>query len=837
VNKIIILDNKKCRIISEDTDLLKRLHRYLSFKLAGVEYMPSYQNGWNGITYLLSKSNKFNYGLLSKVESFLKDRNVVYTIEDRRPPKNIHAELNIEENLIKHKLIPRDHQIKICQAAYSGDRGIIRAATGSGKAQPLDAKVLTPFGWKLMAEIKVGSLVIGSDGKSKEVLDIFPQGQKDIYKITFSDDSITECCNDHLWLTSTFNERSHGKTTKKIRTLSEIKDTLYRYDGSSNHAIQMVKPVEFNSQNILIDPYLLGLLLGDGCFSNKTGVSISNADNEIIEYCKDSVISYNLVLKQHGKYDYYLVNKTKRAFQKNNLISDLKHYDLMCKLSYDKFIPKQYLFNSVQVRLSILQGLMDTDGFISSNGASNIFYTTSPQLAKDVQFIIQSLGGKAVIKDKKTKYTYKNIKKQGRDSFAVYISLPNDIQPFRIGKKLSRFKNKTKYIPTRYIRSIEYVGKKEAQCILIDSEDHLYITDDFIVTHNTLCTALITAKINKPTIIYVIGLDLLDQFYKLYCKLFDEPIGYIGNGICNIERINIASIWTIGRALKLDTKDIIDDDDGTNEKELDENNRVKIIKLLNETKLHIFDESHVVTTNTISEIYKNIDPEYIYGFSGTPFRDDNSDLLINSILGEQIIDVSASELINKGLLAAPLIKFYTVPKMPVSSTYPAVYKEYIVENSTRNNMIASLAKELVDKKYTPLVLFKQIRHGDILFELLQEAGIKCEMLYGNDSLDRRNEVKDKLIKKEINLILASTIFDLGLDLPELNALILCGGGKSSIRTLQRIGRVIRAHKGKKFAAVADFYDQVKFLKKHSMIRYKVYSSELGFKVFKSKEMK
>lgn len=486
MTKIIILDNKKCQIITDDDELLEKLHKYLSFKLSGVEYTPAYQNGWNGITYLLSKNNKFNYGLLSKVKQFLSDHNITYSIEDKRSFIITNGELDITKNLEKHHLIPRDHQIKILTAAHATDRGIIRAATGSGK---------------------------------------------------------------------------------------------------------------------------------------------------------------------------------------------------------------------------------------------------------------------------------------------------------------------------------------------------------------TLCTALITAKINKPTIIYVIGLDLLDQFYKLYVKLFNEPIGYIGNGVCNIERINIASIWTVGRSLKLDNKDIVDDDGDNNEKELDENNQAKIISLLNETKVHIFDESHVVTTNTILEIYKNIDPEYIYGFSGTPFRDDNSDLQINGILGEQIINVSASELIDLGLLAAPLIKFYTVPKMPTGNNYQSVYKECIVENNTRNNLIAELSKELIDKKYTPLVLFKQIKHGEILLEKLEEMNIKCAMLYGNDSLDKRNEIKDKLINKEINLILASTIFDLGLDLPELNALILCGGGKSSIRALQRIGRVIRAYPGKKFAAVADFYDQVKFLKKHSLARYKIYSSEAGFNVIKSREMK
>jgi superfamily II DNA or RNA helicase len=212
-------------------------------------------------------------------------------------------------------------------------------------------------------------------------------------------------------------------------------------------------------------------------------------------------------------------------------------------------------------------------------------------------------------------------------------------------------------------------------------------------------------------------------------------------------------------------------------------------------------------------------------------------LLINSILGEQIIDVSASELIKLNLLAQPLIKFYTIPKLPVSSSYPAIYKEYIVENDYRNNLIVSLAKELIGKKYTPLVLFKQIKHGEILLEKLQDANVKCAMLYGNDSLDKRNEIKQDLVNKKIDLVLASTIFDIGLDLPELNALILCGGGKSSIRALQRIGRVLRMMPGKKYAAVVDFFDQVKILKKHSQIRHKIYCSEDGFKVFKSKEMK
>ncbi len=353
----------------------------------------------------------------------------------------------------------------------------------------------------------------------------------------------------------------------------------------------------------------------------------------------------------------------------------------------------------------------------------------------------------------------------------------------------------------------------------------------------TLCIATITAKLNKPTIVYVIGLDLLKQCYDLFTEIFDEPIGYIGDGICKIERINIASIWTIGRALNVDKKKIISDDEISSDEKFNKNQTKDIVSLLSNTKVHIFDECHVVTCDTIQSIHKKIDPEHIYGFSGTPFRDDNTDLLINGILGEQIINVSASDLIDKGILAQPIIKFYTIPKMSLPmAPYQTVYKSYITDNIVRNTIAVKCTKDLLDKGYTPLILFKNINHGKILYDMMLDADIKCEMLYGNDSLARRTEVKEALEKGHIQAILASTIFDLGVDIPLLNSLVLCGGGKSSIRALQRIGRVIRYFPGKKFAAVVDFYDQVKFLKKHSKIREQIYSSEKGFRIIKSKEM-
>jgi len=351
----------------------------------------------------------------------------------------------------------------------------------------------------------------------------------------------------------------------------------------------------------------------------------------------------------------------------------------------------------------------------------------------------------------------------------------------------------------------------------------------------SIIAALITAKLNKPTNIYVIGLDLLKQFYDLFSQIFDEPIGLVGGGVCKIERINIVSLWTVARALELSDKDLFVLDEKVDKEDFDVSNKQKIIKMLDESKVSILDECHICGCSTAQSLYKNIDPESIYGLSGTPWRDDGGDLLITGILGEKIIDINADRLIKAGVLVPPIIKFVKVPSIYLTgTTYQQIYKEYIVESEIRNKLIVENTKKLVEKGYPTLTLFKNIRHGEILLEMMQNDGIKVEMLNGKDSMDRRSRVKEMLDKGEIDVLLASTILDIGFDAPVLSGLVLCGGGKSSIRALQRIGRVIRSFPGKKRACIVDFYDQVKYLKSHSRERMQIYKSERGFTVIDGK---
>lgn len=345
-----------------------------------------------------------------------------------------------------------------------------------------------------------------------------------------------------------------------------------------------------------------------------------------------------------------------------------------------------------------------------------------------------------------------------------------------------------------------------------------------------LCITLITAHFNKPTCVFVIGKDLLFQMHSFFSSIFNEEIGIIGDGYSEVRRINIVSIWSLGKAFGTKFEKVEDEGD-EKELDLDEQKILDIQNMLKNTKLAFFDECHMGACNNIVSIFNHLESvENLYGCSATPQRDDNQTMVLTSIFGEKIVDIGASELIKKGYLVKPIIRFINVPKMnDVGTVYQTIYKNYIVNNEVRNTLIVKGAESLVEQGFSTLLLYSDLAHGQILYKLLKDK-ISCLILSGSDSSDYRKEVKNKLESGEIKCILASKIFDIGLNLPSLSAVLLGGSGKSSIRSMQRIGRVIRKYPNKKFAAVIDFYDNAKYLKDHSLTRKAIYETEEEFQV-------
>jgi len=333
-----------------------------------------------------------------------------------------------------------------------------------------------------MGEVSIGDRVIGSSGTSIPVLGVYPQGIQDTYKVSFSDGSSTECSMDHLWAI-----RGRGSKQKEygVWTLDKIQEKgLKDASGAWDRYIPLVKPVQFPEKDFLIDPYLLGLLLGDAQFEQSGSVRFTNIDDELIDYVRNICGKYNLVLRQVDSNSYRLSAGTTygHGFQghHNYISASLRYLELHYHRSWEKFIPTDYMTGSVEQRLSLLQGLMDTDGWIGEK--KNVhFASSSKQLALDVQYLVRSLGGWSNYNG-----AYKT---PGRDSHQISISMPMNLVPFRLTRKAKRCENRSWARP-RSIRKIEYVGKKEMQCIMVAAEDGLYVTDDFIVTHNTTAMRL-----------------------------------------------------------------------------------------------------------------------------------------------------------------------------------------------------------------------------------------------------------------------------------------------------------------------------------------------------------
>jgi hypothetical protein len=362
--------------------------------------------------------------------------------------------------------------------------GVLADDMGLGKALALDAKILTPTGWKRMGDIQVGDAVINSQGGTSHVTGVYPQGEKDLYKVEFTDGSSVECCDEHLWYVNTPLRRDRGYGGK-VLPLAEIRNSLKDSSGNNRHFIPMVKPIEFEDRELPLDPYLVGVLLGDGGLSTGRTFLIS-ADQELLDYAKD-VLPVGAEIVSAGGYDWRIASTNRKSTDRRNMVNPVTHalrdLGLMGHTAHTKFIPDLYKFASVQSRLELLRGLMDTDGSISNNVLE--FSSVSEQLCHDVQFLIQSLGGIARMKQKRTTWTYLGVQKTSK-AYRLTIAMPGDINPFRLKRKADLWLPRAKYPPVRAFKSVTYIGKKPAQCIAVDSPDHLYVTDECIVTHNTI---------------------------------------------------------------------------------------------------------------------------------------------------------------------------------------------------------------------------------------------------------------------------------------------------------------------------------------------------------------
>ena len=383
-------------------------------------------------------------------------------------------------------------------------RFLLADTPGLGKGSPTGTRILTPHGWTTYGEVRVGDQVIGSDGRRTAVIGVYPRGELDVFKVTMSDGSSVVVDADHLWQVMDHEQRQCASFPSILST-SELMERGSRENGDGRHLafIPIVRPVHFAPQPrgaTPLDPYLLGLLLGDGTLS-KSSVSFTSVDDELIEAVRDRISPHGCLLnpwKHHNGITYGIAGPGSRN-ENNPIMEALRAMGLAPCRSEHKFVPEPYLLAAPHERLELFRGLMDTDG---NGGAAAVFNSSSLRLTEDVEFLVRSLGGVARRSVRNPSYRNRHgVRIEGQTAYRLTVSMPPEFAPFRLGRKLARWKKPWKYGPMRAIRSIEPAGRAEVVCIAVDAQDQLYVTEDFIVTHNTRQVLAVAAGLGPARVL------------------------------------------------------------------------------------------------------------------------------------------------------------------------------------------------------------------------------------------------------------------------------------------------------------------------------------------------
>ena len=356
-----------------------------------------------------------------------------------------------------------------------------------GKCMPLYSHILTPNGWVKNSDIKEGDEVCTPFNGTSTVLGVFPQGKKEIYVVETSDGRKSECGEEHLWMVRdkyTLERYRSGKDGNNI--VATTREILDRMREGKEFFLPINDKIDFPKKEYPIHPYVLGVLIGDGCLTDTNGayIAVSNTEEDIIEKVRLLMGCEKIKRTRHNHTKYFYL-QSYREYRKY-----LRDVGLMT-YSYNKSIPKEYLFGSIEQRIELLKGLMDTDGCVKENN-KYYFSTTSRQLKDDFLHLCRSLGyivsaSEDSRHDKYTQGQHWTIYIRTTD---VIVSSLKHLSKIKSGESLS---NKRHYDHVK-ITSITRRGNTEMQCISIADKDHLYIVDDFVVTHNTFAAVLSVAE-------------------------------------------------------------------------------------------------------------------------------------------------------------------------------------------------------------------------------------------------------------------------------------------------------------------------------------------------------
>jgi hypothetical protein len=448
--------------------------------------------------------------LTNQSENFIEQAD---SILYNRPIPNIHDFLfkNYYMGYTSGNIYPywREKMEEMFAPGSSIKKAVFTGCIGSGKALSDNTIIPTPNGQRKVGDIKVGDYLFSAEGKPTKILNVFPQGKIQTYKMTFSDDTEVICCKNHLWKVC---ECSKYRTLI-LSTEQLLQKGLYNSRGIMRFKLPFCKPVEYSEKTYEIPPYTLGVILGDGNM-NKNHVNISNIDRDsfIVEKVAKELDSNKYYLKKRNctGCSHYTI-KLKKFKHGDGYIQKVKKLGLNTT-SENKFIPREYLEGSIKQRTELLRGLMDTDGccvlFKGRKKTCTSFSTTSSKLAKDISELVRSLGGRARTS------AYDRRGKRGPNhncNFIEYrVQINLEINPFSLPRKANKFTPSTW---TKKIKSITPHKVEDATCFIVDNPDHLFLANDYTITHNS--------TIARKCLVYAL--------YRVLCLKYPRAVFNVDN--------------------------------------------------------------------------------------------------------------------------------------------------------------------------------------------------------------------------------------------------------------------------------------------------------------------
>jgi replicative DNA helicase len=422
-----------------------------------------------------------------------------------------------------------------------GNITVIVARSGVGKMNPLYTKVLTPTGFVEMRHIHIGSKVICPNGETSTVTRVFDHKDKEIYRIYLKDGRYADCGLEHLW--KIFGRDKKGVYNWQIVDTQEIINHLNC--STKRVYLPLVEELLKEDKEFDIHPYCIGAFIGDGCLSKAP--IMESADIEIIDKMQkilECEISSTKPTNSKSKGYRFM----KKNSNENTITTSLRKLNLIGKRAYEKFIPEIYFSGSFNQRIELLRGLMDTDGTLSKskgrNGKSekygNLSYSTSSEkLAKDIQRLVWSIGGIATVRTKNTFYKKNGEKVHCRLSYRISIRFRNPNHLFFVARKKNKAPNSHQYqhsdLKIQVVKVEKLPNKEDCRCIEIDNSEHLYVIDDYIVTHNTqFCmdySTKVSLQYNVPVLHFDNGEMSKEELIMRQCSaLSGVPMHLIESG-------------------------------------------------------------------------------------------------------------------------------------------------------------------------------------------------------------------------------------------------------------------------------------------------------------------